>query len=88
MEQNGYVECDVESAYIKEESARHLHRVIKTLPDDYRQVLYLVYFESFDNASTAKIMKKSKKQIENLLYRAKNSLKTKLKEEGFEYENK
>ena len=83
----GYVEEDVESAYIKEENALRLHGIIKTLPDDYRQVLYLTYFENFDNASAAKIMKKNKRQIENLVYRAKKALKARLLEEGFEYEN-
>jgi len=31
-------------------------------------------------------MRKSKRQIENLLYRAKNTLKKELLKEGFDYE--
>ncbi len=88
FDNNGYVESDVESEYIKEENARRLHDIIKTLPDDYRQVLYLVYFENFDNKSAAKIMKKNKRQMENLIYRAKKVLKKRLMEESFEYEDK
>ena len=34
----------------------------------------------------AKIMKKNKRQIENLIYRAKGALKSELEKEGFEYE--
>jgi RNA polymerase sigma-70 factor (ECF subfamily) len=83
-----YVEQDVESAYIKDEKNLHLHNIIKTLPDDYRQVLYLIYFENFDNSSVAKIMKKNKRQIVNLVYRAKKALKAKLMKEGFDNENK
>lgn len=49
-------------------------------------MLYLTYFEDFDNSETAEIMKKSKRQIENLLYRAKGALKSELEKEGFEYE--
>lgn len=86
-DKDGYAEQDVLQAYVKKENDLRLHGLIKTLPDDYRQVLYLVYFENFDNKSTAKIMKKSKKQIENLIYRAKTALKKKLMEEGYDYED-
>jgi RNA polymerase sigma-70 factor (ECF subfamily) len=34
----------------------------------------------------ATVMKKSRRQIENLLYRAKTALKKKLESEGFVYE--
>ena len=34
----------------------------------------------------AKVMKKSKRQVENLIYRAKRALKTELDKEGFIYE--
>lgn len=56
------------------------------LKPEYRQVLHLAYFEDFNNGQTAKIMKKNKRQIENLLYRAKLSLKDELNKEGFIYE--
>ena len=55
--------------------------------DEYRQVLVLVYFEDFQNDQVASIMGKSKKQIENLVYRAKLSLKSELEKEGFVYED-
>ena len=53
---------------------------------EYRNVLWLVYFEKFSNKETAIVLKKSERQIKNLLYRAKKSLKSKLEKEGFEYE--
>ncbi len=59
---------------------------MKKLNPDYFQVLYLVYFENFSNTETAAIMKKNKRQIENLIYRAKQALKSELEKEGFEYE--
>ena len=43
--------------------------------------LYLIYFEGFNNEETAHIMKKSKRQIENLLYRAKQALKNEFDKE-------
>ena len=56
------------------------------LNPDYRQVLYLVYFEEFTNTETAKIMKKSERQVRNLLYRSKVTLKEILLREGFKYD--
>lgn len=63
-----------------------VHRAMKKLKAEYRQVLYLLYFEDFDNAQAATVMKKNTRQIENLVYRAKISLKTELIREGFHYE--
>lgn len=76
----------LEISYIKEERRILLHRVMASLNPDYRQVLWLVYFEGLSNAETAKVMKKTCRQIENLVYRAKNSLKSQLEKEGFVYE--
>lgn len=80
-------EKSVEDLYFEEEKKRALHRAIRSLNPEYRQVIFLVYFEGFNNEGAAKVMKKNKRQIENLLYRAKQSLKTKLKEEGSIYED-
>jgi RNA polymerase sigma-70 factor (ECF subfamily) len=49
-------------------------------------VLTLVYFEQMSNSEAAVIMHKTTRQIENLLYRAKISLKAELEKEGFEYD--
>ena len=59
---------------------------LKKLNSDYGNVLYLIYFENFSIAETAAIIKKSYKQTENLLYRAKQSLKSQLEKEDFVYE--
>jgi RNA polymerase sigma-70 factor (ECF subfamily) len=77
---------DIESNYIKEENKRVLHRIMNKLNTDYRQVLYLVFFENFSNNETAEIMSKNERQIRNLLYRAKGALKSLLEKEGFVYE--
>ncbi len=79
-------ECDLEKMYIIEEQKITVHNAIKKLHIDYRQVLWLVYFEEFSNAEVAVVMKKNDKQIKNLLYRAKNALKSELDKEGFIYE--
>ena len=79
-------EEDLEKAYFKEEQKFLLHKSLRKLNPDYRQVLYLVYFEGFTNDEVASVMKKNKRQVENLIYRAKQSLKVQLDKEGFVYE--
>lgn len=78
-------EC-LERSYLINEQKITLHRAMKNLSADYRQVLCLTYFEGYSNSEAAQIMHKNNRQIENLLYRAKKALKTQLEKEGFEYE--
>ena len=79
-------EADFEQKYLQKERELMLHNALKKLKTEYRQILYLTYFEGFTNSETAVVMKKSKRQIENLMYRAKKSLKAQLEKEGFVYE--
>lgn len=78
---------DIEQRHIRAEDRRSLHRAMEKLSGDYRRVLYLIYFENFDTSETAKIMKKTERQIYNLVYRSKEKLKELLEKEGFEYED-
>lgn len=48
--------------------------------------MYLTVFEELTNEEAARVMKKNKRQIENLVYRAKKALKSELEKEGFVYE--
>ena len=80
-------EADVARQYLCSERKLQVHKALKQLNDEYRQVLVLVYFEDFQNDQVASIIGKSKKQIENLVYRAKLSLKSELEKEGFVYED-
>lgn len=79
-------ENDLERLYIREENKITVHRALRRLKPDYRVVLYLIFFEGFQNAEAADVMHKSKRQIENLIYQAKLSLKSELNKEGFVYE--
>ncbi len=79
-------EQDLEAAYIREEQKAEVRCAMRKLKPDYQQVLWLVYFEEFTNEETASIMHKSRRQIENLLYRAKAKLKSELEKGGFRYE--
>jgi len=48
--------------------------------------LWLVFFEGVSRSEVCLIMRKSNKQVENLMFRAKLSLRSILEKEGFEYE--
>ena len=79
-------EENLESNYIKTEQKHMVHHALHRLKLEYRQVLYLIYFEEFTNAEAALIMKKSSRQVETLLYNAKKALKSELERSGFDYE--
>ena len=79
-------EQSLERSYIKEERKIYVHKALSELTPDYRNILWLVYFEGFSNKEAAIVLKKNDRQIKNLLYRAKQSLKSKLEKEGFIYE--
>lgn len=55
------------------------------LKPEYRQVLWLIYFEELSNKEVASIMKKSAHSVEALAYRVRKSLKLQLEKEGFVY---
>lgn len=76
----------LEKLYIRNERKITIHKALAKLKPEYRQVLWLIFFEDFSNEEAARVMNKSKRQIENLAFRAKQALKTTLIKEGFEYE--
>ena len=78
---------DLERDYIQHHHLQAVHTAMKTLKPEYRQVLWLIYFEDFRCAEVARIMKKSTHNIEVLVSRARSALKNQLMKEGFEYEN-
>ena len=77
----------LEDAYLKEERRIVIHQALGKLKPEYRQVLWLTYFEELSNKEAAKVMRKSVHSIETLIYRAKQSLKQELIKEGFTYED-
>lgn len=79
-------DSDVETAYLKREMSTVLREAMLRLKPEYSGALWLVYFERFDNKDAARIMKKSSHQFENLLYRAKQSLKKQLEKGGYTYD--
>ena len=78
-------DSDTELRYIKSEDALALHRSIEKLKSEQAQALRLIYFEKFTVTEAAKIMKRSRHAFENLLSRAKASVKREMEKEGFNY---
>ena len=70
----------------KRERNAMLYRNLQKLPKQYRAVLQLHYMEDFKVEQICEILKKSPKQVYNLLTRARASLKELLMKEGITYE--
>ena len=77
---------DTEKEFFKEEQRSELYRAMKRLNPDYYQVLYLMYFEDLNASDIARIMHKAKRQVNDLIFRARKSLKNELERRGFVYE--
>ena len=79
-------EADIERAYLRLEQKITLHRALRKLKTEYRQVLWLEYFEQLSMKETAAIMKKSVHSTEMRASRARKALKAQLGKEGIEDE--
>lgn len=77
----------LENTYWQEEQKAVLHKAMSKLKPEYRQVLWLYYFEGFSQKEIAAVVKKSVHNVETLMYRARMSLKSQLEQEGFCYED-
>ena len=75
-----------ETDYLRGERGEQLRGAIQKLKPEYGEVLRLLYFESMSYTEAAGAMHKTVKQIDNLTYNAKVSLKAMLEGEGFRYE--
>ena len=74
---------DLEKAYIKKEQKSRLHRAMSDLKTEYRQILWLVYFDGISIKEASSIIGKSVHATETLAYRARQALKDKLQKEDF-----
>lgn len=70
-----------EEIVLTDERKRALNAALAQLSDELRLVVHLVYFEDLSCEEAAKVLKKSRKQVYNLLYRAKSTLRTILDKE-------
>ncbi len=79
-------ESDLEKDYLKEEQKITIRRIMRKMKTEYQQAIYLTVFEGFSYNEAAEVMKKSRKQIDNLLFNAKKMLRSELESEGVAYE--
>ena len=73
---------DPEQSYFQNEDRVQLYAAMVRLKPEYRQVLWLSYFEDLPGKDIARIMKKSPNSIGVLLHRAREALKNELSKEG------
>ena len=73
----------IEDNVLSDEKKHRVNDALLKLPDAMRLAVHLVYFEELSYEEAARVMKKNKKQIDNLLYRAKSLLRSEL---GKEYD--
>ena len=76
-------EALVEDACLHADRRQVLMRLLRGLPDAYREALYLTYYEGLSNRQTAKVMKKSVHAVEMLNSRARASLRKRMEQEGY-----
>ncbi len=67
--------------YDKYSTDSNVLKAVLSLPDKYRLVVYMYYYEGYSTPEISKIIEKSDTTIRSLLHRARNKLKSILKEE-------
>lgn len=67
--------ADPERRLWEQERSAALAQALEQLPRDMRLAVHLVYVQQLSAQEAGKVLKKSRKQIYNLLFRAKNTLR-------------
>ena len=76
-------ECaQLEEIVLADQRKRAVNSALSKLPEEMRVAVHLIYFEDMTYEEAAKVMKKSRKQVDNLLYRAKKELRIILGKDG------
>ena len=76
----------LEQTYIREERRILVHHAMTRLKPEYRQVLWLAYFEQFSMREAAQVMGKSVHSVETLAWRARQALREIIEQEGYTFE--
>ena len=69
-------------AYLAKEQRDRIVDLIQTVKGDQGTALYLTLVENLSNEEAASVMKKSKKQIANLLFQGRRKIRTLIEKEG------
>jgi len=73
---------DLLELVLADERKRRVNEAVSRLPRDMAVAVHLIYFDRLSYEETASVMKKNRKQVDNLLYRAKKELRIILGEDG------
>ena len=65
----------VEEKVLSDERSRALYAALDRLDEDRREAIHLFFFENMPYSEIARVMKKSEKQVANLIYRGKEALR-------------
>lgn len=71
----------LEQQVVYNERLRRVCEIMRQIKKEYRIALHLVYLEELSYDEAGRIMKKSRKQVENLVYRGKKAVREILEEE-------
>ena len=70
---------------LRSERERQLYAALEQLKAEYREALYLVYWEDMSYQSAAAVMGKNVQQVTNLVHRGKKNLTGILERERFDH---
>ena len=76
-----------ETGLFQNEQHQQLYAALGKLKKEYRETLFLVYFEELSYRQAAQVLGRTEQQVTNLVYRGKQQLKQLLEQEGYQYEN-
>jgi RNA polymerase sigma factor (sigma-70 family) len=75
-------DLSLEALLLRREEKQELHALLQRLPNDYREVVELFYFQEKSYQEIAEVQHIAVKTVESRLYRAKRLLRQSGKEEG------
>ena len=73
---------DLEEKVVSDERKKRVISALERINPEYRDVLHLIYFEGLDSSEAGAVLKKNKKQMANLLFRAKEAARKEFMKEG------
>lgn len=71
-------------ALLKEERNRQLYQALNAIKPEYREALYLMYFEGLSHEEIQRVTGRSARQVYKLVSRGRAALREKLKGMGFD----
>ena len=76
------MEEHIEEQLLSTEDARELYSCLDRIPAEYREALFLVYLEGMSYDEAGAVMRKTRKQVDNLVQRGKRAARELLEAKG------